>query len=268
MLKYRGSLHGTNEYPFLIGRAGISVLPITSLGLQHPASSERVSTGVQSLDAMLGGAGLFRGSSVMISGTAGTGKSTIAAQFCAASCARGERALYFAFEESQAQIVRNMTSVGIDLAHWVDEGLLQFRCIRPSLLGLEAHLASMQEVVSDFAPDVVVMDPVSDLLHAGGGEEVSMLLTRQVDYLKSRGVTALFTSLNTDRDVENSEQQIGSLIDTWIITKLAEGDGTRNRVLYVLKSRGMSHSHEIREFLLSEHGLELAHVYRGGGVRA
>jgi circadian clock protein KaiC len=268
VLKYRGSLHGTNEYPFLIGRTGISVLPITSLGLQHPASNERVSTGVKSLDAMLGGAGLFRGSSVMISGTAGTGKSTIAAQFCAAACARGERALYFAFEESQAQIVRNMTSVGIDLGHWFDVGLLQFRCIRPSLLGLEAHLASMQEVVSDFAPDVVVMDPVSDLLHAGGGEDVSLLLTRQVDYLKSRGVTALFTSLNTDRDVENSEQQIGSLIDTWIITKLAEGDGTRHRVLYVLKSRGMPHSHEIREFLLSEHGLELADVYHGGGVRA
>jgi circadian clock protein KaiC len=269
VLKYRGSLHGTNEYPFLIGRTGISVLPITSLGLQHPASHERVSAGVESLDAMLGGgAGLFRGSSVMISGTAGTGKSTIAAQFCAAACARGERALYFAFEESQAQIVRNMTSVGIDLAHWVDEGFLQFRCIRPSLMGLEAHFASMQQVVSDFAPDVVVMDPVSDLLQAGGGEDVSLLLTRQVDYLKSRGVTALFTSLNTERDVENSEQQIGSLIDTWIITKLAKGDGTRKRVLYVLKSRGMSHSHEIREFLLSEHGLELADVYHAVGVHA
>ena len=169
--------------------------------------------------------GVYRGSSVLISGTAGTGKSTLAAQFCAAACARGERALYFAFEESAAQIVRNMASVGIDLAHWVDAGLLQFRCIRPSLLGLEAHLASMQELVSDFAPDVVVMDPISDLLHAGGGEEVSAMLTRQVDYLKSRGVTALFTSLNTVRDAENSEQHIGSLIDTWIIAKLAEGDG-------------------------------------------
>jgi circadian clock protein KaiC len=268
VLKYRGSLHGTNEYPFLIGRTGVSVLPITSLGLQHAASQERLSTGVPSLDAMLDGAGLFRGSSVLISGTAGTGKSTIAAQFCAAACERGERALYFAFEESAAQIVRNMASVGIDLAHWVDAGLLQFRCIRPSLLGLEAHLASMQDLVSDFAPDVVVMDPISDLLHAGGGDEVSAMLTRQVDYLKSRGVTALFTSLNTVADAENSEQQIGSLIDTWIIAKLAEGDGTRSRVLYVLKSRGMPHSHEIREFVLSREGLELTDVYHNGGSRA
>ncbi len=267
VLKYRGSLHGTNEYPFLIGSQGVTVLPITSLGLQHAVTNERVSTGVPSLDDMLEGDGVYRGSSVLISGTAGTGKSTLAAQFCAAACGRGERALYFAFEESAAQIVRNMASVGIDLAHWVQAGLLQFRCIRPSLLGLEAHLASMQQLVSDFAPDVVVMDPISDLLHAGGGEEVSAMLTRQVDYLKSRGVTALFTSLNTVRDAENSEQYIGSLIDTWIIAKLAEGDGSRNRVLYVLKSRGMAHSHEIRTFVLSTTGLELAEVHHDGSSR-
>lgn len=262
VLKYRGSLHGTNEYPFLIGEHGVSVLPITSLGLQHAALNDRVSSGVKSLDAMIGGAGPYRGSSILVSGTAGTGKSTVAAQFCAAACGRGERALYFAFEESEAQIVRNMESVGIDLVHWVDTGLLQFRCVRPSLLGLEAHLASMQQVVSEFDPDFVVMDPISDLLHAGGGAEVSAMLTRQVDYLKSRGITALFTSLNTPQDSENSEQQIGSLIDTWIVAKLAEGNGVHSRVLYVLKSRGMAHSHEIREFELSERGLELAEVYK------
>ncbi|MDF2968104.1 MAG: KaiC 1 [Nocardioidaceae bacterium] len=266
VLKYRGTLHGTNEYPFLIGAHGVTVLPITSLGLQHTVSDERVSSGMPSLDEMLGGTGFYRGSSVLISGTAGTGKSTLAAQFCAAACTRGERALYFAFEESAAQIVRNMASVGIDLAHWVDVGLLQFRCIRPSLLGLEAHLMTMQEVVSDFAPDVVVMDPISDLLHAGGGDEVSSMLTRQVDYLKSRGVTALFTSLKAVSDAENTEQRIGSLIDTWIVAKLAEGDGSRSRVLYVLKSRGMSHSHEIRSFVLSEEGLELTGVHHNGDV--
>jgi circadian clock protein KaiC len=225
-------------------------------------SSERVSSGMQSLDDMLGAAGYYKGSSVLISGTAGTGKSTIAAQFCAAACARGERALYFAFEESSAQILRNMTSVGLDLARWVDAGLLQFRCIRPSLLGLEAHLATMQQLVSEFEPDVVVMDPISDMLHAGGGEEVSAMLTRQVDYLKSRGVTALFTSLNTINDAENAEQHIGSLTDTWIIAKLAEHAGGRSRVLYVLKSRGMAHSHQIREFVLSEDGLALADLYQ------
>jgi circadian clock protein KaiC len=262
VLKYRGSLHGTNEYPFLIGAHGVSVLPITSLGLQHAVSSERVSSGMKSLDDMLGAAGYYKGSSVLISGTAGTGKSTIAAQFCAAACARGERALYFAFEESSAQILRNMTSVGLDLARWVDAGLLQFRCIRPSLLGLEAHLATMQQLVSEFEPDVVVMDPISDMLHAGGGEEVSAMLTRQVDYLKSRGVTALFTSLNTINDAENAEQHIGSLTDTWVIAKLAEQAGGRSRVLYVLKSRGMAHSHQIREFVLSENGLALADLYQ------
>jgi circadian clock protein KaiC len=266
VLKYRGSLHGTNEYPFLIGANGVSVLPITSLNLQHTVSDERVSTGMASLDAMLVGGGVYRGSSVLISGTAGTGKSTMAAQFCAAACARGERAIYFAFEESQAQIVRNMASCGIDLAHWIDAGLLRFRCIRPSLLGLEAHLATMQQIVSDFDPAVVVMDPISDIFHAGEGDEVAAMLTRQVDYLKSRGVTALFTSLNTIRDAENSEQQIGSLIDTWIIAKLAESDGGRTRVLYVLKSRGMAHSHEIRDFVLSANGLELTGIYHGLGA--
>ncbi|MET0468201.1 MAG: circadian clock protein KaiC [Aeromicrobium sp.] len=260
ILKYRGSLHGTNEYPFLIGASGISVLPITSIGLQHAVSRDRVSSGVDGIDGMLGGAGYYRGSSVLISGAAGTGKSTIVAQFCAAACERGERALYFAFEESEAQIVRNMESVGIDLAPWVEKGLLQFRCVRPSLLGLEAHLASMQTLVSDFQPDVVVLDPISDLVHAGVGDEVFEMLTRQVDFLKSSGVTAVFTSLTTMRDADNTEQQIGSLIDTWMVLKLTEGDGTRHRVIYVLKSRGMAHTHDIRGFEISAHGLKVSDV--------
>ena len=268
VLKYRGSLHGTNEYPFLIGAHGISVLPITSIGLQHAVSLERVSSGVDGIDEMLGGDGFYRGSSVLLSGAAGTGKSTVAAQFCAAACARGERAIYFAFEESQAQIIRNMASVGIDLAPWVDAGLLQFRCVRPSLLGLEAHLASMQTLVSDFRPDVVVLDPISDLVHSGGGEEVFEMLTRQVDFLKSSGVTAVFTSLNTMRDGDDTEQQIGSLIDTWIMLKLTESDGTRHRVLYVLKSRGMPHTHDTRGLEISARGLAIVDAHELSRARA
>ena len=262
VLKYRGSLHGTNEYPFLIGETGISVMPITSLGLEHAVSNERVSSGVPALDEMLGGSGLYRGSSVLISGTAGTGKSTVAAQFCLAACSRGERALYFAFEESSAQIMRNMASVGIDLAPWVEKGLLEFRCTRPNMFGLEAHLASMQHAVADFRPDLVVMDPISDLMRVAADVEVAAMLTRQVDYLKSLGVTALFTSLTTGTDAETTDQQIASLIDTWIIHKLAVRDGTRSRVLLVLKSRGMAHSHEMRNFVLSDRGITLTDVFR------
>ncbi|MDP9441365.1 MAG: circadian clock protein KaiC [Actinomycetota bacterium] len=263
ILKYRGSLHGTNEYPFLIGETGVSVLPITTRALRHDVSAERVSTGVQRLDAMLGDGGYFKGSTVLTSGTAGTGKSTLAAQFCDASCGRGERAMYFAFEESQAEIIRNMSSVGIDLQQWVDAGLLEFRCSRPSILGLEAHLFSMQKSVDKFTPSVVVMDPVSDFLRVGTGAEVAAMLMRQVDFLKGRGVTALFTSLNADNEPTRADQQLASLVDTWLHVKNTEGNGEHNRVLYVLKSRGMAHSNQIREFLLTSRGIELADVYVG-----
>jgi circadian clock protein KaiC len=263
ILKYRGSLHGTNEYPFLIGETGISVIPITSVGLGHSVSSERVSTGVPRLDAMLGEGGFFKGSAILVSGTAGTGKSTLAAQFCAATCSRGERAMYFAFEESESEIVRNMLSVGIDLRRWVDAGLLQFHCFRPSLLGLEAHLFEMQRYVTDFRPAVIVKDPVSSLLRVGTGADVSAMLTRQVDFLKARGVTALFTSLNAETRDGYSDQALTSLVDTWLLVQSMVGNGEHNRIMYVLKSRGMAHSNQIREFLLTERGIELADVYVG-----
>jgi circadian clock protein KaiC len=263
ILKYRGSLHGTNEYPFLIGESGLSVLPVTSLGLQHSVSSERVSTGVARLDAMLGDGGFYKGSTVLVSGTTGTGKSTLAAQFCDATCRRGERAVYFAFGESEAEIVRNMSSVGMDLQRWVDAGLLKFQCFRPSLLGLEAHLFAMQKFVGEFDPAIVVKDPVSELLRVGTGADVSAMLTRQVDFLKARGVTALFTSLNSDAEQGKADQQIASLADTWLLVKSMEGNGELNRVLYVLKSRGTAHSNQIREFLLTAQGIELADVYVG-----
>jgi circadian clock protein KaiC len=261
VLKYRGSLHGTNQYPFLIGERGITVQPITSLGLQHSVSDERISTGVDRLDSMLGGGGPYRGSSILISGTAGTGKSTLAAQFCDAACARGERAIYFAFEESQEQIIRNMGSVGMDLRRWVQSGLLRFRCVRPSLFGLEAHLVSMQALVDEVDPAVVAIDPISDL--AGSGRDVSSMLIRQVDFLKARGVTALFTTLASDGHLEHSEQLIASLIDTCLLLRAMDGNGEHNRVLSVLKSRGMAHSNQVREFLLTDRGIELADVYVG-----
>jgi circadian clock protein KaiC len=261
VLKYRGSLHGTNQYPFLIGERGITVQPITSLGLQHSVSDERISTGVDRLDSMLGGGGPYRGSSILISGTAGTGKSTLAAQFCDAACARGERAIYFAFEESQEQIIRNMGSVGMDLRPWVQSGLLRFRCVRPSLFGLEAHLVSMQALVDEVDPAVVAIDPISDL--AGSGRDVSSMLIRQVDFLKARGVTALFTTLASDGHLEHSEQLIASLIDTCLLLRAMDGNGEHNRVLSVLKSRGMAHSNQVREFLLTDRGIELADVYVG-----
>jgi circadian clock protein KaiC len=261
VLKYRGSLHGTNQYPFLISAHGISVQPITSIGLQHTVSNERVSTGVDRLDAMLGGEGPYRGSSILVSGTAGTGKSTLAAQFCDAACARGERAIYFAFEESEEQIIRNMGSVGMDLGRWVTAGLLQFRCVRPSLFGLEAHLAAMQALVEEFDPAVVVTDPISDLV--GSDRDVSSMLIRQVDFLKAKTVTALFTILTSDGQLEASEQMIASLIDTCLLLRSMDGNGEHNRVLSVLKSRGMAHSNQVREFLLTDRGIELADVYVG-----
>jgi circadian clock protein KaiC len=264
ILKYRGSLHGTNQYPFLIGERGISVQPITSLLLQHAVSRDRVSTGVDRLDVMLGGEGPYRGSSVLVSGTAGTGKSTLAAQFCDAACARGERAIYFAFEESQEQIIRNMTSVGLHLERWVEQGLLLFRCVRPSQLGLEAHLLTLQTLVEDFDPAVVVMDPISDLVSGSDrGRAVTAMLTRQVDFLKGRGITALFTTLASDGQREPAEQMIASLIDTVLLVRTLEGNGEHNRVLSVLKSRGMAHSNQVREFLLTDRGIELADVYVG-----
>ncbi|MDX6665691.1 MAG: circadian clock protein KaiC [Solirubrobacteraceae bacterium] len=263
ILKYRGTLHGTNEYPFLIGETGISVLPITSFGLQYNVSEERVSTGVPRLDNMLGDGGYFKGSAILVSGSAGTGKSTLAAQFCDATCRRGERAMYFAFEESQAEIMRNMASVGIHLRQWVDAGLLQFHCFRPSLLGLEAHLFAMQKYVNEFDPTVVVKDPISDLLRSGTDTDVSAMLTRQVDFLKARGVTSLFTSLSSDVLPGPAEQRIASLVDTWLIVRTMEGNGEHNRILYLHKSRGMAHSNQIREFLLTDQGIELADVYVG-----
>jgi len=263
IVKYRGSLHGTNEYPFLIEEQGISVLPVTSLGLQHEVSNERVSTGIPRLDTMLGG-GYYRGSSVLVSGTAGSGKSSLSACFVDAACRRGERALYFAFEESQAQVIRNMRSIGIDLEPRIRSGLLRFHASRPTLYGLEMHLATIHRMVDDFHPQATVIDPLSNFASAGTSNEVKSMLMRLIDYLKSKQITTMFTSLTDSRSpAEQTDVGVSSLMDTWLLLRDVELDGERNRAMYVLKSRGTAHSNQIREFLLTDQGIELADVYLG-----
>lgn len=265
IVKYRGSSHGTNEYPFLIGETGFSVLPISSAGLAHDVSNERISTGIARLDTMLGGKGFYRGSSVLISGTAGTGKSSMASYFVDAASRRGERSLYFAFEESPQQITRNMRSIGLNLEPWQKKGLLQFHASRPTLYGLETHLAVMHKQVNDFDPNVVIIDPISNLINTGSTTEVRSMLLRLVDYLKSRQITALFTSLtsSTEDSLEKTDVGISSIMDTWLLLRDIELGGERNRGLYILKSRGMAHSNQIREFLLTSKGIDIRDVYVG-----
>ena len=265
VVKYRGSAHGTNEYPFLIGARGISVLPITSLTLDHEVFSERVSTGINGLDMMLGGAGVYRGSSLLISGTPGTGKSSIAAAFVDAACARGERAILFAYEESRNQLVRNMQSIGIKLQRWIDKGLLQIEATRPTLQGLEQHLVHMYNLVSEFKPSVVAVDPISNLTSHQNDADLSLTLMRLIDFLKTQGTTALFTSLNAEStNTPGSQLGVSSLMDSWLWLNNIAFNGERTRTLQVLKSRGMPHSNQVREFVFSNHGVDLIDVYMYG----
>lgn len=263
IVKYRGSRHGANEYPFLIDENGINILPITSVALDHSALEERVPTGVDRLDGMLGG-GVYRGTTVLVSGTAGTGKTSIAASFADACCRRGERCLYFAFEEARSQIMRNMRSIGIDLAPSIEQGLLRVQARRPTFYGLEMHLVAMYKDIVDFKPSAVIVDPISAFLRAGANDDANLMVMRLVDMLKSRGVTALFTSLVGPGDAsEHSEIGISSLVDTWVLLRSIEANGERNRVLYVLKSRGVAHSNQVREFVLTNGGVDLVDVYVG-----
>ena len=265
VVKYRGSTHGTNEYPFIIDAQGISVLPVTSMGLlDHPATTTRISSGVKRLDTMLGGKGFFQGSTILVSGTAGTGKTSLAAAFSLAACKRGEKCLYFSFEESPAQIIRDMRSIGIDLEPWVKKGLLRFHSSRPSLYGLETHLTVMHKQIEEFEPTVVIVDPVTNMASAGLAQDVRSMLLRLMDYVKSRQITTMMTSLTAIGDsLAHSEASLSSLIDTWLFVHDIELGGERNRGLYILKSRGMAHSNQVREFVLSNQGIELLDVYLG-----
>jgi circadian clock protein KaiC len=261
VVKYRGSTHGTNEYPFLIDQDGITVLPVTSLGLAQIASTERVASGVASLDAMLEGKGYFKGSSILLGGAAGTGKTSIAAHFAEAACRRGERCAFFSFEESPSQLARNMGSIGIDLQPWVDKGLLRFHAARPSLQGLEPHLALMLKEISDFQPDVAVVDPLSALLAIGSLHQTQGMLLRLIDHLKTVGVTSLFTSLQNHDD--QSRIAISSIMDSWIMVENRRAGNDLVRRLHVIKSRGMAHSAEMRRMLITRSGVQLVDLQTG-----
>ena len=266
IVKYRGSKHGTNEYPTLIDENGLSVLPISSLGLTYPVSNERVSSGVPRLDAMLGGKGYYKGSTILISGTSGTGKSSLAAAFADSVCRSGGRFLYISFEESPEQIIRNMRSIGIDLDKWRKKGNLKFHAVRPTLYGLELHLATMHKMVHEFQPDALAMDPITNLTAISQQDESKAMLVRLIDFLKNAGITTVFTSLTSGGDaLEQSDADVSSLMDTWVLVRMLESAGERNRLLYVLKSRGMPHSNQMREFQLTNDGIRLIDVYVGPG---
>jgi circadian clock protein KaiC len=267
IVKYRGTSHGADEYPFLIDTKGISVLPITSLEMRHQVSNDRISTGIADLDEMLGGQGFYRGSSVFISGTAGTGKTTMAASFVQAACRRGERCLFIGFEESVDQVTRNMRSVGLDLNHWAEKGSLVHETWRPSQYGIEMHLLRIHNLVEETNPQHVVIDPATNLITGNAQNEVFSMLMRLMDYLKGRRITAVFTNLTQNCDeLEQTNIGISSLTDTWILCRDLESNGERNRCVYVLKSRGMAHSNQVREFVMSDRGIRLIPPYIGSGM--
>ena len=263
IVKYRGTSHGTDEYPFLIDEDGISVVPITSLVLTHKALTDRVSTGIATLDEMMEGKGFFRGSSVLVTGTAGTGKSSLAANFTSAACARGERCLYFTFEESPSQILRNMRSVGLNLERWVKKGLLHFNAMRPTSTGLEGHLAIIHRLITQMRPSIVVIDPITNLVSASGSYDIKSMLVRLVDFLKMEEITSMFTNLTFAGDPqERTAAAVSSLMDTWIVLRDSKPNGRPRRELYVLKSRGMAHSREARELIVSKRGLKLGTILK------
>ena len=264
VVKYRGSTHGTNEYPFLIDEQGISVLPLTVTSMDYDVSGERIPTGVPQLDEMLGGKGFYRGSTVLLSGTAGTGKSSMSAHLADESCQRGERCMYFSFEESPAQIMRNMRVIGVNLAPHVKNGLLQFHSTRPTVHGLEMHLVRMHKMIEQFKPSLVIVDPVSNLQTAGNQDDSTNMLIRLIDFLRKKHITAFLVSLSTGgKSLETTEEGLSSMVDTWLLLRDIETGGERNRLIYVLKSRGMAHSNQVREFLITSKGIKLEEAYLG-----
>ncbi len=264
IVKYRGSVHGTNEYPFLIDEDGISVLPVTALKLEKEVTSGRISSGIPAMDHMLGGKGFFKGSSILVSGTAGTGKTSIAAYFANQACNDGKKCIYFAFEESPSQIVRNMKSINVDLDKHVKKGLLKFHASRPTLYGLEMHLVAIYKLIKNFKPEVVILDPITNLVTVGSVSEVKSMLIRLIDFLQDEQITVMFTALTLNTVMsEQTDEGVSSLVDAWMLVRDIEFNGERNRGMYIMKSRGMKHSNQVREFIITDKGLDLVEVYLG-----
>jgi circadian clock protein KaiC len=264
IVKYRGSVHGTNEYPFLIDEDGISVLPVTSLKLEKAVSTGRIPSGIKALDHMLGGNGFYRGSSILVSGTAGTGKTSLAAYFANQACIDNKRCIYFAFEESPNQIIRNMKSISVDLDKHVKKGLLKFHASRPTLYGLEMHLVAIYKLIKNFKPEVVILDPITNLITVGSVSEVKSMLIRLIDFLQEEQITVMFTALTLNTVVsEQTDEGVSSLVDAWLLVRDIEFNGERNRGMYIMKSRGMKHSNQVREFIITDKGLDLVDVYLG-----
>jgi circadian clock protein KaiC len=264
IVKYRGSIHGTNEYPFLIDEDGISVLPITATLLVSDVSSKRIPTGIRALDLMLGGEGFFRGSSILVSGTSGTGKTSLAAYFASESCNRGEKCIFFAFEESPQQIIRNMKSIGVDLQKHIDNGLLFFHASRPYLFGLEMQLVEIHKIIMKVKPSMIILDPITNLVNAGSVSEVKSMLIRLNDFLQAKKITVMFTALTISTNTsEQTDEGVSSIVDAWLLLRGIESNGERNRAIYIMKSRGMKHSNQVREFVIRDSGLDLVDVYMG-----
>lgn len=264
VIKCRGINHGTDEYPFLIGRDGFTLFPIRAAELDYQVSTKRVMTGVLGLDEMLGGKGVYRGSTILVGGSAGTGKTSLVASFLNAACERGEKALVFTFEEAPAQIIRNMRSIGIDLERWRKSGALTFSANRALVYGLEGHLTAMQEAVRIAAPQVVAIDPISAMASVGTDTEIKSMLARLIDYLRSQGITVMMTNLATaGQSGERADLAVSSMADTWILTRTIEHNAERNYIVQVLKSRGMQHSNQLREFNFTTDGIQIVNAYIG-----
>ena len=264
VVKCRGINHYTGKSPFIINSEGMSIRPLITADFDYKVLKSRVSTGIADIDNMLGGKGLYRGSTVYITGPSGAGKTSISSSFANGACSRGERALFLAFEESSDQIIRNMKSIGLSLDKWVNEKLLYFYTARATTNSLEGHLDNIMTMVREVEPTCVVLDPISAFRPIANENETKLMLIRLNDYLRARKITTVFTALSSDGEYsEHADVQLSSIADTWIVVRIMDYKGERNNVMQLMKSRGMSHSRQMKEMYFTGNGLKLQNVYQG-----